>query len=123
MTFRARVNSNTSDIDPGFASTRRRRCPADITRENSTLAPLDLVTPVQLDNNYFKNLIDKKGLLASDQALFTGSGGPTDSIVTEYSNRPASFSSDFAAAMVKMGDIGPLTGSAGQIRRVCSAAN
>ncbi|GMN21496.1 hypothetical protein TIFTF001_047288 [Ficus carica] len=94
VTFRDRVNSNASDIDAGFASTRRRRCPTDVTKENTTLAPLDLVTPNQLDNNYFKNLLQKKGLLASDQILF--SGGSTDSIVTEYSKSPSKFSSDFA---------------------------
>jgi len=85
------------------------------------LAPLDLVTPNSFDNNYFKNLMQKKGLLQSDQELF--SGGSTDSIVSEYSRNPAKFSSDFASAMIKMGDISPLTGSAGQIRRICSAVN
>lgn len=121
MLFRGRVNSNTSDIDAGFASTRRRRCPADVTKENSTLAPLDLVTPNQLDNNYFKNLIQKKGLLQSDQILY--SGAPTKDIVTEYSKSPSIFSSDFASGMIKMGDIEPLTGSAGEIRKICKAVN
>ncbi|KDO38145.1 hypothetical protein CISIN_1g048203mg, partial [Citrus sinensis] len=41
----------------------------------------------------FKNLIQKKGLLASDQVLF--SGGSTDSIVDEYSKNPSKFKSDF----------------------------
>ncbi|XP_068645996.1 lignin-forming anionic peroxidase-like [Aristolochia californica] len=118
-TFRNRLDNNGSDIDAGFASTRRRRWPA--TGSNGNLAALDLVTPNSFDNNFFKNLIQKKGLLASDQVLF--SGGSTDSIVTEYSRNPRSFSSDFAAPMVKMGDIEPLTGSAGQIRRICSAVN
>lgn len=70
-TFGDKVNRNTSDIDPGFASTRRRPCPADVTNENTTLAPLGFVTPNQLDNNYFKNLLRKKGHLASDQILFS----------------------------------------------------
>jgi peroxidase len=85
------------------------------------LAALDLVTPNSFDNNYFKNLIQKKGLLQSDQVLF--SGGSTDSIVSEYSKNPTTFKSDFAAAMIKMGDIKPLTGSAGVIRSICSAIN
>ncbi|KAH7516719.1 hypothetical protein FEM48_Zijuj10G0164800 [Ziziphus jujuba var. spinosa] len=121
VTFRDRIYNNASDIDAGFASTRRRGCPANQGDGNSNLAPLDLVTPNQLDNNYFKNLIQKKGLLESDQVLF--SGGSTDSIVSEYSSNPSKFLSDFASAMVKMGDIEPLTGSAGQIRRICSAVN
>ncbi|KAH7529033.1 lignin-forming anionic peroxidase [Ziziphus jujuba] len=119
-TFRDRIIANGSDIDAGFAATRRRRCTmADADRGN--LAPLDLVTPNSFDNNYFKNLVQKKGLLHSDQVLFNG--GSTDSIVSEYSRNPSAFSTDFASAMVKMGDIEPLTGSAGQIRRICSAVD
>lgn len=121
LTFRGRIYSNTSDIDANFARTRGRRCPAAANNGNSNLAPLDLVTPNQLDNNYFKNLIQKKGLLASDQVLF--SGGPTDSIVSEYSSKPAKFKADFATAMIKMGNINPITGSAGQVRKICSALN
>ncbi|CAM8942815.1 unnamed protein product [Rhodiola kirilowii] len=117
--FRDRVYTNGSHINAGFASTRRRGCPSN--SGNTNLAPLDLVTPNSFDNNYFKNLQQKKGLLESDQTLFDN--GPTDSIVAEYSRSAAAFKVDFAAAMVKMGDIEPLTGSAGEIRRICSALN
>ncbi|KAH8502085.1 hypothetical protein H0E87_016736 [Populus deltoides] len=118
FTFRERIY-NHSNIDAGFASTRRRRCPR--VGSDATLAPLDLVTPNSFDNNYFKNLMQNKGLLQSDQVLFNG--GSTDSIVSEYSRNPARFKSDFGSAMIKMGDIGLLTGSSGQIRRICSAVN
>ncbi|KAF9676989.1 hypothetical protein SADUNF_Sadunf08G0060700 [Salix dunnii] len=118
FTFCERIY-NHSNIDVGFASTRRRRCPR--VGSDATLAPLDLVTPNSFDNNYFKNLMQNKGLLQSDQVLFNG--GSTDSIVSEYSRNPAKFSSDFGSAMIKMGDIGLLSGSSGQIRRICSAVN
>ncbi|KAF8378879.1 hypothetical protein HHK36_030228 [Tetracentron sinense] len=121
VTFRDRIYNNASDIDAGFASTRKRRCPTNARDGDSNLAPLDLVTPNSFDNNYFKNLIQRKGLLESDQILF--SGGSTDSIVSEYSKSPATFNSDFASAMVKMGDIDPLTGSSGVIRKLCSSIN
>ncbi|PKA52897.1 Lignin-forming anionic peroxidase [Apostasia shenzhenica] len=116
VTFRGRIY-NESKIDSGFASTRKRSCPPDANVGNDNLAaPLDLVTPNSFDNNYFKNLLRSKGLLHSDQALFDG--GSTDSIVSGYARDQASFYSDFAAAMVKMGDITPLTGSsAGEIRK------
>ncbi|KAF8378895.1 hypothetical protein HHK36_030244 [Tetracentron sinense] len=121
VTFRDRIYNNASDIDAGFASTRKRRCPTNAPDGDANLAPLDLVTPNSFDNNYFKNLIQRNGLLESDQVLF--SGGSTDSIVSEYSKSPATFKSDFASAMVKMGDIEPLTGSSGVIRKLCSAIN
>ncbi|EEF51117.1 Lignin-forming anionic peroxidase precursor, putative [Ricinus communis] len=121
LTFRGRIYNNASDIDAGFASTRRRQCPANNGNGDGNLAALDLVTPNSFDNNYFRNLIQKKGLLQSDQVLF--SGGSTDNIVNEYSRSPSTFSSDFASAMVKMGDIEPLTGSQGEIRRLCNVVN
>ena len=119
--FRDRIYNNGTDINASFARNRRRHCPANANEGNDKLAPLELVTPNSFDNNYFKNLIQKKGLLQSDQVLF--SGGSTDSIVSEYSKKQATFRSDFASAMIRMGDIEPLTGSSGQIRRICSAVN
>ncbi|KAL3502204.1 hypothetical protein ACH5RR_036653 [Cinchona calisaya] len=121
FTFRQRIYGNGTDINGGFSSTRRRQCPRTDGDGNGNLAPLDLVTPNSFDNNYFKNLIQKKGLLQSDQVLF--SREPTASIVSEYSNNPRTFASDFASSMVKMGDIEPLTGQNGIIRRICSAVN
>ncbi|ERN09591.1 hypothetical protein AMTR_s00029p00168870 [Amborella trichopoda] len=97
----------------------RGNCPS--TGGDSNLAALDLVTPTSFDNNYFKILMQKKGLLESDQVLLNG--GSTDDIVRSYSNSRSAFYSDFAPAMVKMGDIEPLTGSAGQIRARCSVPN
>ncbi|KAH7570761.1 hypothetical protein JRO89_XS05G0179400 [Xanthoceras sorbifolium] len=119
VTFRNRIYNNQSDIDAGFAATRRRSCP--INGGDGNLAPLDLVTPNSFDNNYFKILKQNKGLLESDQILF--SGGSTDNIVDKYSKNPSKFKSDFAAAMIRMGNISPLTGSQGQIRRVCNVVN
>lgn len=119
FTFRDRIYGNGTDIDAGFAGTRRRGCPS--TGGNSNLAPLDLVTPTSFDNNYYKNIMQKKGLLASDQILL--SGGPTDTIVQDYSKNPSTFKNDFAAAMVKMSEIGVLTGQAGVVRRICSSLN
>ncbi|KAL0654022.1 hypothetical protein Bca4012_096713 [Brassica carinata] len=112
VTFKERLYDNSSDIDAGFSSTRKRRCA--VNDGDTNLAPLDQVTPNSFDNNYYRNLMQKKGLLASDQVLF-GSGASTDSIVSEYSRNPSRFASDYAAAMIKMGDIQTLTGSAGQI--------
>ncbi|CAN1262903.1 Peroxidase 4 [Linum perenne] len=112
---------NETNIDPSFASERRANCPLAPNSGDNNLAPLDVQTPTSFDNNYFKNLIQQKGLLHSDQVLFNG--GSTDSIVQSYSQNPTAFASDFAAAMIKMGDIEPLTGSQGEIRTVCSRPN
>jgi peroxidase len=112
---------NDTDIDTSFARTRQSGCPKTSGSGDNNLAPLDLATPTSFDNHYFKNLVDSKGLLHSDQVLFNG--GSADSIVHEYSTNPSSFFSDFVTAMIKMGDISPLTGSNGEIRKNCRRAN
>ncbi|GAU18171.1 hypothetical protein TSUD_248720 [Trifolium subterraneum] len=118
--FRAHIYNDT-DIDTSFARTRQSGCPKTSGSGDNNLAPLDLATPTSFDNHYFKNLVDSKGLLHSDQVLFNG--GSADSIVHEYSTNPSSFFSDFITAMIKMGDISPLTGSNGEIRKNCRRAN
>ncbi|KAF7816210.1 peroxidase 4-like [Senna tora] len=118
--FRARVHNETN-IDSSFAKARRKTCPSTSGSGDNNLANLDFVTPNNFDNHYFKNLIAKKGLLHSDQVLFNG--GSTDSVVRAYSKNPKAFESDFIAAMIKMGDIKPLIGSKGEIRKNCRRAN
>lgn len=85
------------------------------------MAPLDVQTPNRFDNNYYGNLLTQRGLLHSDQVLFNN--GSQDALVRLYSSNLATFRSDFAAAMVKMGNISPLTGSNGEIRRNCRLVN
>jgi len=65
--------------------------------------------------------LSRKGLLHSDQELFNG--GSTDNTVRNFASSKAAFSSAFAAAMVKMANLSPLTGSQGQIRLTCSKVN
>ncbi|ESQ40449.1 hypothetical protein EUTSA_v10014105mg [Eutrema salsugineum] len=118
--FRARVYNETN-INAAFATLRQRSCPRTAGSGDGNLAPLDVNSAASFDNSYFKNLMAQRGLLHSDQELFNG--GSTDSIVRGYSNTPSSFSSDFAAAMIKMGDISPLTGTSGEIRKLCGRTN
>ncbi|WKA00722.1 hypothetical protein VitviT2T_019056 [Vitis vinifera] len=118
--FRARIYNETN-IDNSFAKTRQSNCPRASGSGDNNLAPLDLQTPTAFENNYYKNLIKKKGLLHSDQQLFNG--GSTDSIVRKYSNSRSNFNAHFVAGMIKMGDISPLTGSNGEIRKNCRRVN
>jgi peroxidase len=44
--------------------------------------------------------------------------------VRTYASSPTRFNRDFAAAMIRMGNVSPLTGSQGQmIRLACSRVN
>lgn len=118
FTFRNRIYNETT-IDPKFAAARRASCPA--AGGNSNLASLDDQSSNSFDNSYYKNLMTRRGLLHSDQELFNG--GSQDSLVKQYSEKPGVFAGDFAAAMVKMGRISPLTGSKGEIRLNCRVPN
>ncbi|PRQ34725.1 putative peroxidase [Rosa chinensis] len=116
--FRDRIYNET-DINSALATSLKSNCPSSGSDDN--LSPLDVTSPVFFDNAYYKNLVNSKGLLHSDQQLF--SGGSTDSQVTTYSTTPLAFFADFANAMVKMGNLNLLTGSNGQIRTNCRKIN
>ncbi|KAL4606423.1 hypothetical protein ACB092_09G101600 [Castanea dentata] len=108
-----------ANIDPSYATSLKSNCPSNGGDDN--LAPLDVTTPTYFDNAYYTTLLSKKGLLHSDQLLFNG--GSTDFQVGAYSSDSASFLTDFANAMVKMGNLSPLTGTSGQIRENCRKVN
>ncbi|KDP45730.1 hypothetical protein JCGZ_17337 [Jatropha curcas] len=116
--FRGRLYNET-DLDSELATSLKSNCPSTSGDEN--LSPLDATSPVRFDNAYFNNLVHNKGLLHSDQQLF--SGGSTEAQVKTYSTNPTAFYEDFANAMVKMGKLSPLTGTNGQIRTNCRKVN
>ncbi|MCL7031766.1 hypothetical protein MKW94_027370 [Papaver nudicaule] len=118
--FRNRIYNQTN-IDPAFATTRRANCPSTSGSGDRNLAPLDIQTPIQFENTYFQNLVAKRGLLNSDQVLFDN--GSQDALVQTYSQNNAMFLADFAAAMVKMGNLGPAPGTVKEIRRNCRKTN
>ncbi|XP_058214731.1 cationic peroxidase 1-like [Rhododendron vialii] len=116
--FRNRVYNETN-INSQFATSVQSNCPS--TGGDDNLSPLDVTSPTSFDNAYFMNLQSQKGLLHSDQELFNG--GSTDNQVNAYSTNSASFFTDFGNAMVKMGNLSPLTGTSGQIRTNCRKTN
>ncbi|MCL7022071.1 hypothetical protein MKW94_022007 [Papaver nudicaule] len=97
---------------------RRLTCPS--SGGDTRLAPFD-PTAVKFDTLYFKNLVKRRGLLHSDQALFNGVS--TDALVKKYSTHAGSFAADFGKSMIKMGRNKPLEGNSGQIRVNCRRIN
>ncbi|MCL7030233.1 hypothetical protein MKW94_029273 [Papaver nudicaule] len=118
--FRNRIY-NQANIDPAFATTRRATCPSTSGTSDRNLAPLDVQTPIRFENTYFQNLVAQRGLLNSDQVLFNN--GSQDALVRTYSQNNARFLADFAAAMVKMGNLSPASGTVTEIRRNCRMPN
>ncbi|XP_022981788.1 peroxidase 72-like [Cucurbita maxima] len=107
-------------LDPSYAAELRRRCPRSGGDQN--LFFLDFVSPTKFDNYYFKNLLAGKGLLNSDQVLLTKNQQSAE-LVRTYAENSELFFEQFAKSMVKMGNISPLTGSRGEIRKNCRRVN
>ncbi|XP_058088304.1 peroxidase 72-like [Magnolia sinica] len=107
-------------LDQSYAAQLRSGCPR--SGGDNNLFPLDFITPTKFDNYYFKNIIESKGLLSSDQILFTKSE-ETMKLVKQYAENNDLFIEQFAKSMVKMGNISPLTGPRGEIRKNCRRIN
>ncbi|KAJ3694296.1 hypothetical protein LUZ60_009776 [Juncus effusus] len=105
-----------STLAESFAMQLRSGCPRSGSDNN--LFVLDQVSPTKFDNFYFKNILYGKGLLSSDEILFTKSG-QTMALVKLYAENNEAFAEQFAKSMIKMGNISPLTGNEGQIRKNC----
>ncbi|KAJ8646902.1 hypothetical protein MRB53_008650 [Persea americana] len=118
--FSASGNPDSS-LDTSYRSTLQQTCPQG--GNQNTLANLDPTTPNGFDNSYFSNLENNRGLLQSDQELFSTNGSDTVNIVSRFSSSQTAFFDSFASSMVKMGNISPLTGSDGQIRSDCRRVN
>ncbi|KAF8378880.1 hypothetical protein HHK36_030229 [Tetracentron sinense] len=64
VTFRDRIYNNASDIDAGFASTRKRRCP---TNDGNVIWRLSIWCTKFFRQQLLQESNSKKGLLESDQ--------------------------------------------------------
>ncbi|WZY98620.1 peroxidase 34-like isoform X1 [Brassica rapa] len=112
--------------DPTFNTTYlqtvRGLCP--LNGNLRALVDLDLRTPTVFDNKYYVNLKEQKGLVQTDQELFSSSNA-TDTIplVKAYADDTQTFFNAFVEAMKRMGNIKPLTGTEGEIRLNCRVVN
>lgn len=93
--------------------------------DGNNTTPLDRNSIDLFDNHYFQNLINNKGLLSSDQILYSSdeAKSTTKSLVESYSSNSNLFFANFVNSMIKMGNVSPLTGTNGEIRKNCRAVN
>lgn len=112
------VLCTSGNINSARASTLRCNCP--VAAGNTGLVGLD-PTPAVMDKRYFEDVARGQGLLFSDQVLMNGT--TTGAAVRRYRDATGQFFSEFAAAMVKMGNLRPPAGVRLEIRDVCSIVN
>ncbi|XP_057527665.1 peroxidase 5-like [Amaranthus tricolor] len=107
-------------IYPGYAAQLKQQCPPGTAGAN-IVVPMDPISPSISDTAYYWNILNNRGLFTSDQTLV--SDYATANLVNQFANDPYSWGNKFADAMVKMGQIGVLTGRLGEIRKNCRAVN
>ncbi|CAA3018842.1 peroxidase A2-like [Olea europaea subsp. europaea] len=108
-------------MDSTYLNTLQLTCPQG--GNGTTLANLDYSSPYGFDNNYYTNLQSNRGLLQTDQELFSTSGADTVAIVNRFGKSQSEFFNAFVQSMIKMGNISPLTGNKGEIRADCKRVN
>ncbi|KAL2326714.1 hypothetical protein Fmac_025772 [Flemingia macrophylla] len=108
-------------MDRGFASSLKTKCPARVNDDVDGTVVLEASTPNRLDNVYYTGLRNHRGLLTSDQTLFTSPS--TRPMVLTNAKHASIWARKFAKAMVHMGSIDVLTGSQGEIRSRCAFVN
>lgn len=114
-------NGADPTIDRSFVPQLQALCP----QNGDNRVALDTGSQDRFDASYFKNLRTGRGVLESDQKLWTDAS--TKNFVQRYlgvRGLPGlNFNVEFGRSMVKMSNIGVKTGTDGEIRKVCSAIN
>ncbi|GLT44783.1 hypothetical protein SLA2020_186600 [Shorea laevis] len=90
-------------------------------KDNTTIVEMDPGSFSTFDNDYYKLVTKRRGLFQSDAALLDNA--ETKAYVELHATQKESFFQDFGVSMLKMGRIGVLTGTQGEIRKVCSKVN
>ncbi|GJP40501.1 hypothetical protein CLOM_g177 [Closterium sp. NIES-68] len=120
VSLKNRLTQNDPTMNPEFAAYVKAKC------GTSNISPKAMInndykTPSRFDNQYYKNLLARAGLLTTDQALIYNR--TTMRAVKVFAKKKSVFFKHFRRSVMKMGMITPLTGSQGQIRSNCHRVN
>ncbi|XP_057961050.1 peroxidase N1-like [Malania oleifera] len=121
------TNTTSNGADPSIKSNflpqLRALCPAN--GDGTRRVGLDTGSSGVFDTSFFSNLKNGRGILESDQKLWTDNS--TKPLVQRFLGAGGllglTFNVEFGRSMVKMSNIGVKTGSNGEIRKVCSTIN
>ncbi|VVB08590.1 unnamed protein product [Arabis nemorensis] len=109
-------------LDKSYLKTLRKQCPRN--GNQNILVDFDLRTPTVFDNKYYVNLKENKGLIQTDQELFSSpDASDTIPLVRAFADGTDKFFKAFVEAMIRMGNLSPLTGKQGEIRLNCRVVN
>ncbi|KAI3687912.1 hypothetical protein L1987_81615 [Smallanthus sonchifolius] len=109
-------------LDANYAKYLKGRCPhSQPDPKDVEYARNDLKTPMTLDNNYYKNIMNNKGLLLVDQQLV--SSPVTSSFVENMAADNDYFHEQFSKALLTLSENNPLSETDGEVRRDCRFVN
>lgn len=116
---------NTGRFEPSMdhllVNELKSRCPENATTDDTVnLDQSSPVGPFTIDSAYYKQLMSNRGVLKFDQKLTLHP--VTRPLVANLANS-LDFPTRFGAAVVKLGAVGVLTGTSGEIRRSCRVPN
>ncbi|KAJ4825067.1 hypothetical protein Tsubulata_040307, partial [Turnera subulata] len=115
--FTTTGNGADPSINPAFVRQLQALCPQN--GDGATRVALDAGSANRFDANFFANLRNGRGVLESDQKLWTDAS--TRTFVQRFLGvrglGALNFNVEFGRSMVKMGNIGVKTGTEGEIRR------
>ncbi|PUZ57361.1 hypothetical protein GQ55_5G424900 [Panicum hallii var. hallii] len=108
-------------LEKSFYHTLASGCPR--TGGDNNIRSLDFVSPSKFDNSYYKLILEGKGLLNSDEVLWTGKDPEIAGLVKSYAENEPLFFEHYVNSIIKMGNINPLMGHNGEIRKNCRRVN
>ncbi|CAH9059348.1 unnamed protein product [Cuscuta europaea] len=109
-------------LNPDHVPHMLKKCPDPIPDPKAVqYVRNDRGTPMKLDNNYYKNILENKGLMLVDHQLATDKR--TKPFVKKMAKNQDYFFKQFSKAITILSENNPLTGSKGEIRKQCNLAN
>ena len=106
-------------LDPRYAAQLKKKCKPG---NSNTVAEMDPGSFKSFDEDYYTVVAKRRGLFQSDAALLDDAE-TRDYVKLQSRTQGSTFAQDFAESMVKMGNIGVLTGKQGEIRKRCAFVN
>ncbi|XP_044471386.1 peroxidase 46-like isoform X2 [Mangifera indica] len=108
-----------ASLDGSYADVLMQKCP--LGASSSVTVDNDPATSFIFDNQYYRNLMEHKGLLQSDSVLLTDKR--TRIMVETFAIDQDSFFQSWGLSFLKLTSIEVKTGVEGEIRQTCSLSN
>jgi peroxidase len=120
--YGGRPGATDPSMDPAVASVYKKYvCPNVPSSDNNAVFLDDQWSALKVDNHYYRNLQLRRGVLPCDQNLYNDAS--TKRTIDQLASNNGLFLSAFGQVLAKLSEVGVLTGTQGEIRKVCNKFN